>query len=45
MIKLKNVLTRRVLKHLEDEIKKDKEKYNKWYAEFSQFIKEGLASD
>jgi len=43
MSKLRNVLTRRVLKLLEDEIKRDKEKYNKWYAEFNQFIKEGLA--
>jgi hypothetical protein len=34
MSKLKNVLTRRILKLLEDEGKKDAEKYNKWYNEF-----------
>lgn len=32
--KLRNVLTRRVLKLLDDESRKDPEKYNKWYAEF-----------
>lgn len=31
MQKLKNVLTRRVLKLLEDESKRDAEKYNKWF--------------
>ena len=31
MAKLKNVLTRRVLKLLQDEAKKDPETYNKWY--------------
>lgn len=34
MSKLRNVLTRRVLKLLEDESKKDAEKYNKWFNEF-----------
>ena len=34
MSKLRNVLTRRVLKLLEDESKKDGEKYNKWFNEF-----------
>jgi TNF receptor-associated protein 1 len=32
--KLRNVLTRRVLKYLDDESKRDKEKYNKWFNEF-----------
>jgi len=45
MQKLKNVLSRRVLKLLEDESKKDPEKYNKWFNDFSTFLKEGLASD
>lgn len=45
MAKLKNALTRRVLKLLEDEIKKDSEKYDKWFAEFNQYLKEGLATD
>ena len=43
--KLKNVLTRRILKCLEDELKLDEEKYNNWYAEFSNYIKEGLTTD
>lgn len=45
MSKLKHALTRRVIKMLEDEIKKDEEKYNKWYDEFSNYLKEGLSSD
>jgi HSP90 family molecular chaperone len=43
--KLRNVLTRRVLKMLEDESKKDAQKYNKWFNEFSVFLKEGLSMD
>ena len=43
--KLRNVLTRRVLKMLEDESKKDIQKYNKWFNEFSVFLKEGLSMD
>lgn len=43
--KLKNVLTRRVLKMLEDEAKKDPTKYNKWQNEFQMFLKEGLSTD
>jgi len=45
MSKLKNVLTRRILKMLDDEAKKDQEKYNKWYNEFNSFLKEGLTMD
>lgn len=45
MMKLRNVLTRRVIKHLEDELKKDKDKFNRWYADFNSFIKEGLTTD
>jgi TNF receptor-associated protein 1 len=43
--KLRHVLTRRVIKMLEDELKKDEEKYNKWYGEFNQYLKEGLTID
>jgi HSP90 family molecular chaperone len=32
--KLKNVVTRRILKMLEDEMKKDKDSYKKWFNEF-----------
>lgn len=45
MSKLRNVLSRRVLKLLDDESKKDKVRYNKWFNEFQNFIKEGLTSD
>ena len=34
MSKLRNVITRRVLKMIEDESKKDADKYNKWFNDF-----------
>jgi len=34
-----------LIKHLEDELKLDEEKYNNWYQEFSNFIKEGINMD
>lgn len=43
--KLRNVLTRRVIKHIDDEAKRDAEKYKKWFADFGVFIKEGIAVD
>lgn len=43
--KLRNVLTRRVIKLIDDEAKRDSEKYKRWYGEFSQFLKEGIAVD
>jgi len=39
------VVTRRVLKFLEDEMKRDVETYSSWYNEFSMFLKEGVMSD
>jgi HSP90 family molecular chaperone len=45
MSKLRNVLTRRILKLLDDESKKDKDKYNKWFNDFQNFLKEGLTTD
>jgi HSP90 family molecular chaperone len=45
MNKLKNVLTRRVLKLIEDEAKKDGEKYNRWFNDFQNFLKEGITVD
>lgn len=39
------MLTRRVLKLIEDEGKKDADKYNKWFADFQVFLKEGLTVD
>ena len=43
--KLRSVITRRVIKMLEDESKADPEKYNKWYDTFQNFLKEGTQSD
>jgi len=40
--KLKNVVTRRILKFLEDEMKRDTKSYEKWFAQFSMFLKEGV---
>lgn len=45
ILKLKNVVTRRILKMIEDEMKRDPETYDKWYDEFSIFLKEGLMTD
>lgn len=39
------VLTRRVLKFLEDESKRDKEKYEKFFREYAQFLKQGVCTD
>lgn len=43
--KLRNVVTRRILKMLEDESKKDSSRFDKWYDEFQHFLKEGLMTD
>jgi len=43
--KLRHFLTKRALKLLEDEAKRDPEKYSKWYAQFSQFLKEATQTD
>jgi HSP90 family molecular chaperone len=43
--KLNSVLTKRILKFLEEENKKDPEVYSKWYQEFGTFLKEGVCSD
>ena len=43
--KLNQILTRRVLKMLEEEANKDPEGYLRWYNEFQLFLKEGLAMD
>ena len=39
------MLTRRVIKLIDDEAKRDPEKYKKWYNDFNLFLKEGMASD
>lgn len=43
--KLNSVLTKRILKFLEEESKKDPEAYAKWWTEFGSFLKEGLCTD
>ena len=43
--KLNTIMTRRILKLLMDEMKKDEAAYTKWFNEFQMFIKEGMVSD
>eukprot|EP01123_Difflugia_compressa_P008299 TRINITY_DN2433_c1_g8_i1.p1 TRINITY_DN2433_c1_g8~~TRINITY_DN2433_c1_g8_i1.p1 ORF type:complete len:819 (+),score=177.05 TRINITY_DN2433_c1_g8_i1:122-2458(+) len=43
--RLSGVLTKRILKFLEKEAKDGKEKFSRFYAEFSQFLKEGVCTD
>ena len=43
--KLNQVVTKRFLKTLEAEAKKDREKYDEFYSRFSRFLKEGVAVD
>ena len=43
--KLRNVITRRLIKHIDDESKRDPEKYKKWFQDFGNFIKEGITVD
>jgi molecular chaperone HtpG len=43
--KIRNILTRKIIKFLEEQSKKDKEKFEKFYNEFSVFIKEGVVTD
>ena len=45
MLKLKSVLTKRILKMISDEAEKDPKDYLRWYDEFQYFLKEGAASD
>ena len=43
--KLRNVVTRRILKFIEDEMKRDPDAYDKWFNDFQIFLKEGVLSD
>jgi HSP90 family molecular chaperone len=43
--KLKQVLTKRFLKFLGEQAKKDPEKYNEFFADFGIYLKEGATSD
>ncbi|XP_019865558.1 heat shock protein 75 kDa, mitochondrial [Aethina tumida] len=43
--KLRNVLTSRVLKFLLDQLKKDQSEYEKFYADYGLFLKEGIITN
>jgi len=43
--KLNSVITKRILKFLDEEGKRDPEAYSKWYSEFGSSLKEGVCSD
>eukprot|EP00462_Mataza_sp_D1_P018710 CAMPEP_0175141596 /NCGR_PEP_ID=MMETSP0087-20121206/12233_1 /TAXON_ID=136419 /ORGANISM="Unknown Unknown, Strain D1" /LENGTH=707 /DNA_ID=CAMNT_0016425109 /DNA_START=142 /DNA_END=2265 /DNA_ORIENTATION=- len=43
--RMNNVLTKKILKFLEDKAKKDSEAYMKFYDEFGNFLKEGACGD
>lgn len=45
MVKIKNILTKRVLSFLEDWAKKEPEKYKKFYQNFGPIFKTGVNSD
>jgi HSP90 family molecular chaperone len=45
MNKLKAVLTKRIIKLLDENAKKDEASYLSWYSNFHMFLKEGMASD
>lgn len=43
--KLRNILTKRVLKMLEEESRRSPDDYNKWHKDFHIFLKEGIHTD
>lgn len=43
--RLKVLITKRILKKLEEETNKDPESYNSWYEEFQQYLREGIMTD
>lgn len=45
LAKINKVITSRLLKFLNEESKKEPEKYNEFFNEFGRFIREGLVSD
>jgi TNF receptor-associated protein 1 len=45
IFKLKTLITKRIIKKLDDESNKDPENYAKWYDDFSNYLKEGIVSD
>jgi HSP90 family molecular chaperone len=43
--RINNILTKRVIKFLESEAKRDPKMYNNWLEEFGRFLKEGVVQD
>lgn len=43
--RMSDVLSLRIIKFLEKMLKRDAEKYDKWYKEFGNFIREGVCTD
>ena len=43
--KINNVLTKRIIKYLNESMKSDTNKYMVWYNEFAMFLKEGVCTD
>jgi TNF receptor-associated protein 1 len=43
--KLRNIVTKRVLKMISEEATKNESLYLSWYNDFQFFLKEGLATD
>lgn len=45
IFKLKTVITKRILKKLEEEMKSNSDEYDLWYEDFKNFFKEGLMTE
>lgn len=45
IFKLKTVITKRILKKLEEEMKNNSEEYDIWFEDFKNFFKEGLMTE
>jgi TNF receptor-associated protein 1 len=45
MLRIKAVLTRRILRFLEGEMRRDRKQYEGFFSEFGMFLKEGVCSD
>ena len=43
--RINTILTKKIIKYLEDEAHKDAKKYNTFYTEYANFIKEGICTD
>jgi HSP90 family molecular chaperone len=43
--KIRDVLTRKIIRFLSERLKRDEEGYVEWYKEFNMFIKEGICMD